>query len=117
MSSLPDTLDRVKGLLKHQLFSLRNPNRVRSVIGRFCLANPVRFHAADGSGYCFFADQILALDKLNPQITARLLQAMSRWRRYDSSRQKLMEEQLQRIQRQDELSKDTTEVVNKILQP
>lgn len=115
LSSLPETLSRVKSLMQHPLFSMRNPNRVRSVIGRFCFANPVRFHAADGSGYTFFADQILALDKLNPQITARLLQAMSRWRRYDELRQALMGEQLLRIQRQEQLSRDAFEVVNKIL--
>ena len=115
VSSLPDTLDKVKALLQHPLFNLCNPNRVRSVIGRFCVGNPVRFHAADGSGYAFFADQIIALDKLNPQITARLLQAMSRWRRYDESRQTLMGAQLQRIQQQENLSKDASEVVNKIL--
>ena len=115
LSSLPDTLARVKALLQHPLFSLRNPNRVRSLIGRFCFANPVRFHAADGSGYRFFAEQMLDLDKLNPLITARLSQAMSRWRRYDEDRQTLMAEQLQRIQQQKNLSKDAYEVVNKIL--
>ena len=101
--------------MQHPLFSIRNPNRVRSLIGRFCFANPIHFHAADGSGYEFFADQILALDKLNPQITARILQAMSRWRRYDEVRQGLMGAQLQRIQQQQGLSKDAFEVVNKIL--
>jgi len=115
VSSLPDTLEKVKDLLKHPLFTLRNPNRVRSVIGRFCVGNPVRFHAVDGGGYTFFAEQIIALDKLNPQITARILQAMSRWRRYDESRQVLMGEQLQRIQQQKNLSKDAFEIVNKIL--
>jgi aminopeptidase N len=115
LSSLPDTLTRVKALMQHSLFTLRNPNRVRSLIARFCFANPVRFHAVDGSGYRFFAEQIIALDKLNPQITARILQAMSRWRRYDTARQKLMAEQLRRIQQQENLSKDASEVVSKIL--
>ena len=115
LSSLPDTLTRVKALMQHPLFTLRNPNRVRSLIARFCFANPVRFHAVDGSGYRFFAEQIIALDKLNPQITARILQAMSRWRRYDTARQKLMAEQLRRIQQQENLSKDASEVVSKIL--
>ena len=89
-SSLPDTLIKVKGLMKHPAFSIKNPNNVRSLIGQFCRNNPVNFHAIDGSGYQFLADQILVLDKLNPQIAARQLGAFNSWRQYDAQRQELM---------------------------
>ena len=67
-SRLPDTLDHVKTLMNHPAFSLTNPNNVRAVIGRFCHGNSIRFHASDGAGYRFLADQVIALDTLNPQI-------------------------------------------------
>ena len=81
MSSRADTLERVRALMRHPAFSMRNPNRVRALVGSFANANPVRFHAADGSGYAFLREQVLALDPANPQIAARLLRAISRWRR------------------------------------
>lgn len=114
-SSLPDTLTHVKFLMKHIAFSLTNPNKVRALIGRFCAANPVRFHAADGSGYIFLADQVIALDECNPQIAARLVQSMSRWRRFDLRRQELMCTQLQRILAHKGLSKDVYEIASKSL--
>jgi aminopeptidase N len=79
------------------------------------MGNQVRFHAADGSGYRFLADRVLELDPLNPQIAARLLQAMARWRRYDIGRQGLMRAALERILGTESLSKDVYEVASKSL--
>lgn len=95
-SRLPDTLQHVKSLLEHPAFSMKNPNKVRALIGRFCQAN-TRFHDRGGEGYRFLADHVLQLDKLNPQIAARLVQAMARWQRYDTQRKQLMQAELQRI--------------------
>jgi aminopeptidase N len=112
-SNLPGTLSRVKGLMEHPAFSIRNPNKVRSLIGAFCSANLFAFHAADGSGYEFLADQVITLDPLNPQIAARLLRMMSRWRRYDESRQQLMRAAFERILAQSDISKDVFEIASK----
>ena len=114
-SVLPGAIERVKKLLEHEAFDIRNPNKVRSVIGAFCGQNPLHFHAADGSGYEFLADRIIELNKLNPQIASRLLVPLTRWKKYDESRQQLMRAQLQRIANEDGLSKDVTEVVLKSL--
>ncbi|MEX0614711.1 MAG: aminopeptidase N C-terminal domain-containing protein, partial [Methylophaga sp.] len=115
LSTLPGTLHRVKGLMQHEAFSIKNPNNVRAVIGQFCRNNPSQFHAKDGSGYQFLAEQILALDKLNPQVAARQLGAFNSWRQYDADRQDLMREALQSIARQPDLSSDVFEIVNKYL--
>ncbi len=115
LSKRADTLDRVRELMAHPAFSLRNPNRVRALVGAFCSANPHRFHAADGTGYVFLADRVLELDALNPQVAARMLRIVARWRRYDSARQALMKAQLQRVLAQDNLSKDVYEVASKCL--
>lgn len=114
-SKLPDTLLRVKGLMKHEAFSMKNPNNVRALIGMFCRNNPVNFHAKDGSGYAFLADQILTLDKLNPQVAARMLGALNSWRRYDEGRQALMKQALERIAAEKTLSADVYEIVTKYL--
>ncbi len=110
-----DTLGRVSRLLSHPDYSNTNPNRVRSLVGAFCMGNPVRFHAADGAGYRFLADRVLELDPINPQIAARLLQAMVRWRRFDAGRQGLMCALLERILEVESLSKDVYEVASKSL--
>ena len=116
VSDLPDALEKVKALMQHEAFTLTNPNKVRSLIGRFCAGNIAHFHAADGSGYEFLADQVLDLDVMNPQIAARLVQSMSRWRRYDDSRQKLMKKQLERILAKKDLSKDVYEITSRSLE-
>ena len=103
----------MKILLEHDSFDIRNPNKVRSLIGAFCGQNYIGFHAASGEGYEFLADQVLILDKLNPQIASRLLIPLTRWRKYDAKRQALMQAQLQRIKAQADLSKDLFEVVEK----
>ena len=113
-SRLPDTLQHVKSLLNHPAFNIKNPNKVRSLIGRFCQLN-TRFHDINGEGYRFLSDHVIQLDKLNPQIAARLVQALARWKRYDDKRQTLMQAELKRISEQSGLSKDVYEVVGKIL--
>ncbi|MEX0963370.1 MAG: aminopeptidase N [Pseudohongiellaceae bacterium] len=110
---LPGSLHQVKALLEHSNFDIRNPNKVRSLIGAFCAQNHVGFHDASGEGYEFLADQVLILDKLNPQIASRLLTPLTRWRKFTARRQALMQAQLQRIKAQGELSKDLFEVVEK----
>ncbi len=112
---LPGTLDRVKALLAHSAFDLRMPNRVRSLIGAFSQSNPVSFHARNGDGYRFLADHVIELNALNPQIAARLLTALTPWRRYDADRQRLMCGQLQRVADTPNISKDVYEVAMKSL--
>lgn len=114
-STLPGTLKAIKGLLEHPAFDLKNPNKVRAVIGTFAFSNPVIFHATDGSGYVFLADQILEVDKFNPQTAARLVSPLGRWRRFDPSRQNLMKTQLERIAATPRLSRDVAELANKSL--
>jgi aminopeptidase N len=114
-SRLPDALSTVRQLMGHPDFTLKNPNRVRSLVSSFCHGNQVRFHAADGSGYAFAADQVIALDALNPQVAARLARSFDRWRKFDEVRQAHSRDAVQRIRRTAGLSKDTTEVVSRAL--
>ena len=109
------TLERVKGLGDHPYYDRRNPNRVYSLIGAFASGNPVQFHQAGGAGYRFLADQVLATDRLNPQIAARLLGPLGSWRRYDKDRQDLMKRELQRIVAEPGLSRDVFEIASKSL--
>ena len=108
-------LDDVKALLQHPAYAPRNPNRVRALVGTFVHGNPLRFHAPDGSGYAFVADQVQAIDGFNPMLAARLAQALTRWRRYEPGRQALMREALERLAASPKLSKDLYEVVSKAL--
>jgi aminopeptidase N len=114
-SRLPDTLNQVKALTEHPAFTLKNPNKVRALIGAFCNANLVRFHAEDGAGYEFLAGYVLQLDKLNPQVAARMCNPFSQWRKYDTKRQALMKQQLERVLASEGLSRDVYEVVSKSL--
>jgi aminopeptidase N len=113
VSRLPGTLAEVKRLMTHPAFSLKNPNKVYALIGAFSAANHVRFHAADGSGYDFLAEQVIALDKLNPQVAARVARAFDRWRKFDSARQCHARGALERIRATPGLSKDVSEIVTK----
>lgn len=115
MSDLPGTLDHVKALTSHDLFQLENPNKVFSLLGAFAHANPVHFHQIDGQGYAFISKYILKLDHTNPQVAARLLSAFNLWRRYNSERQEMMRGQLEHIQAQPDLSKDVSEIIDRIL--
>ncbi len=114
-SPRPDTLERVRGLMSDSVFSLRNPNRVRALVGTFASQNLVRFHAPDGAGYAFLADIVLKLDSLNPQVAARLLTPFARWRRFGEASRKLMRGQLDRIIRRQPLSRDVYEIARKML--
>ena len=114
-STLPNTLEEVKNLMNHKDFDIKNPNRVRSLIGAFCQGNHALFHSADGSGYMFAADQISILDSINSQIAARLARAFDRWRQFSEQHQAHAKHALTRIQNQPNLSKDTTEVITRTL--
>jgi len=109
------TLDKVVKLMDHPAFDLMNPNKVRSLVASFCMQNPINFHAEDGSGYLFLADQIIALDKTNPQLAARLIGPLSKWKSYAKVRQSQIRDQLTRILDSGELSADVYEVVSKSL--
>ena len=111
----PNTLQQVQSLLAHEAFSIKNPNKVRALIGAFC-HNPIHFHAVDGTGYRFVADQVIELNKLNPQIAARLLGGFTRWCKYDASRQELMREQLNRVLACEDISPDVYEIATKSLE-
>ena len=113
-SRLPDTLARAKRLLAHPAFDLKVPNKVYALVRTFG-ANHVRFHAADGGGYAFLADQIIALNTLNPQVAARMARAYDRWRKFDRARQAKAREQLERIRDTEGLSRDVAEIVTKAL--
>ena len=112
---LPNGLDRVKDLMAHPSFDLRNPNKVRAVVGVFCNSNPINFHCGSGGGYQFLADNVIELDKFNPQIAARLLLPLTKWRRHEGERSEAMQKQLARVLASPELSRDTYEIASKSL--
>jgi len=114
-SKRSDTLAKVNLLMQHPEFNIRNPNRMRSLIGSFCAMNQINFHAVDGSGYSLLGETVLQLDSINPQIASRMLRMLSRWKRFDSSRQALMQKQLQQIANSEGVSKDVYEVASKSL--
>ncbi len=113
-SELPGAIDRVKLLAKHNEFDIKNPNRVRALVGNFCQNLP-SFHANDGSGYKFLEDNILKLNKINPKVAARLIEPFTRYKKYDQTRQKLIKNILENIKKTPELSVDLVEVVEKSL--
>ena len=115
LSPQPDTFAAVQRLAQHPDFQIKNPNRVRSLIGAFAMRNPARFHRADGEAYRFHTDFLMQLDKLNPQVAARLLTPLTQWRRYDGPRQEKMRGQLQRILDSGTCSRDVYEIVSKSL--
>ena len=114
-SSMPDTFANVLALTAHPDFDLATPNRVRAVIGSFTQANPLHFHAHNGQGYEFLANQVIALNSLNPQVASRMLGALTSWRRYDANRQQLMKTQLERVMNSPDISRDVFEVASKSL--
>ncbi|MFK8068785.1 MAG: aminopeptidase N [Gammaproteobacteria bacterium] len=114
-SSQLNTLQNVEDLLEHPLFSIKNPNKVRALIGAFAQGNQRCFHKEDGSGYRFLADQIIKLDPMNPQVASRLVRVFTRWKRFDENRKALMKKELERIKQQTDLSKDVFEIVEKSL--
>ncbi|KIF81125.1 aminopeptidase N [Noviherbaspirillum autotrophicum] len=106
---------KVRDLMAHTAFTLKNPNRARSLIFSFCNGNPAQFHAVDGSGYEFWADQVIALNAINPQVAARLARSLDRWRKYAPALQEKMQAALKRVAATKSLSKDVLEVVTKSL--
>jgi aminopeptidase N len=105
----------VRELMQHRAFSLKNPNRARSLIFSFCNGNPSGFHATDGSGYAFWSEQVIALDALNPQVAARLARSLDRWRKYKPALRDQMQAALRRVASAPRLSKDLKEVITKSL--
>ena len=107
-------LEQVRTLMTHPGFSMRNPNKVRSLLTSFCSGNLAEFHAADGSGYAFWVEQVLALDAANPQVAARLARALDRWRKFDPARQALMRAALEAVAARAQ-SANVLEIVSKSL--
>ncbi|KPF79720.1 aminopeptidase [alpha proteobacterium AAP81b] len=114
LSTRGDTLARVRALLGHPDFSLANPNRLRALVGAFG-ANQRHFHDASGDGYRLLADQLLAVDRINPQSAARLAVPLGRWRRFDPRRAALMKAELERIVGTPGVSKDVLEMAGRAL--
>ena len=114
LSRRSDTLQQVQTALQHPKFSLENPNKARSLIGSFS-RNVPHFHAEDGSGYRFIADKVIEIDRFNPQVAARLVQAFNLCDKLEPHRKNLVKQELQRIRAQEGLSKDVGEIVGKIL--
>ncbi|MBP6078110.1 MAG: aminopeptidase N [Xanthomonadales bacterium] len=111
----PGTLERVHALLDHAAFSLRNPNKVRSLLGSFARQNRARFHEASGAGYRLIGSQLAVLDAINPQIAARIAAVFNGWRRLEPSRAAMMRSELERLAAVPGLSRDTSEIVSRAL--
>jgi aminopeptidase N len=106
-----DTLTRVRALLGHPRFNARNPNRIRALVASFALRNWPAFHAADGAGYEFVAGQVMALDRVNPQVAASFARAFNPWRRHREPRRSLQRSALEAIGAAPDLSPDVGEIV------
>ncbi|MBS1156360.1 MAG: aminopeptidase [Proteobacteria bacterium] len=116
LSRRPGALSRVQQLIEHPAFSIKNPNKVIALIGAFCQQNLAHFHAPDGYGYAFAADRVIEIDRLNPQLAARLAASFNRWPRLEPKRQAMMCSELERICNTEGLSSGTFEIVSKALQ-
>jgi aminopeptidase N len=110
-----NVLPAVRQLMKHADFSLRNPNRARSVISTFCQGNPGAFHRADAAGYVFWADRVIELDAMNPQVAARLARALDRWKKLAEPYRSAAREAIARVAARSDLSNDVREVVSRAL--
>jgi aminopeptidase N len=115
ISPMADTVARVRTLTRHPLFSLTAPNKVRALIGSFAAANPVQFNRPDGQGYALVAEQVLALDRFNPQVAARLLGSFRSWRSLEAVRRGRARSILRRVAKTKGLSRDVHEIVNKMI--
>jgi len=115
ISYLPNTLENVRNLTSHPAYDENNPNKIRALISAFSRFNQLRFHAADGSGYDFLAEQVLRLDPLNPQAAARLVSVFNNWKKFAETHKIKMNDQLQRIVKTPKLSGDVFEIVSKAL--
>lgn len=110
-----DALEKVKATMSHEAFSIKNPNRTRSLIGSFLAANPVRFHDKSGSGYQFAGEILRQLNDSNPQVASRLIDPLLKFRKYDEDRQTLIRAELEKLKAMDNLAKDLFEKVTKAL--
>lgn len=110
------TFTRIKTLLQHPDFNLRNPNRARSLLFGLCMQNPAAFHRLDAAGYVFWADRVLELDAANPSLAARLARALDRWRHLASPWREAAREAIARVAAAPKLSADTREIVSRSLQ-
>ena len=113
--SRPWTFERVLELSEHPDFTLKNPNRARSLVGAFAAANQWCFHRADGRAYRFHADRVLELDAINPQVASRFVSSFNQWRRFDDGRRAAMKAELERIAEHPGLSSDVAEIVGRAL--
>ncbi len=114
-SELPTVLENIKALMKHEAFDIRNPNKVYALINMFSMGNPERFHDEQGKGYDFLADRVIELKTANPQVAARMLEALTQWKRLDNKQGQLMKKALEKIQTSGNLSEDVYEIVSKSL--
>ncbi|TNZ94238.1 aminopeptidase N [Vibrio parahaemolyticus] len=110
-----DALEKVKATMNHEAFSLKNPNRTRSLIGSFLAANPVRFHDKSGSGYQFAGEILRQLNDSNPQVASRMIDPLLKFRKYDKARQAMIRAELEKLKAMDNLAKDLFEKVTKAL--
>jgi aminopeptidase N len=108
-------LPAVKQLMHHPDFSIRNPNRARSVIFSYCSANPGAFHRRDAAGYVFWSDRVIELDAINPQVAARLARALDRWKKLVEPMRGAAREAIARVAARPDLSNDVREVVSRAL--
>lgn len=111
----PDAVGRVLGLTAHPAFDPKTPNRLRALVASFASANPSAFHDPSGAGYRFLADQILAVDRFNPNVAARLIEPLGGFRRYTPELAALMRAELQRILATEGLSKNAYELASRAL--
>jgi aminopeptidase N len=111
----PGTITRINALAKHHAFTLTNPNRVRSLLGGFFASNLAEFHSPDGSGYTLWANTVIALASINPQVAARMARALDRWNTFTTDRQVLMRQALEKVAKTAQMPADVLEIVNKAL--
>lgn len=113
-ADVPNAVDKVRALTKHEAYESTNPNAIRALIQVFASGNPAGFHNIDGSGYAFIADEVIEIDRTNPQVAARLASSFDTWRKHTNERKALMQTQLERIQ-ENATSPDTREIVSRSL--
>jgi len=112
----PPVAERVRVLMQHPGFSLANPNNVFALLRSFCVSNEAEFHRRDAGGYALWADAVLALDRINPTVAARIARALDRWRRFAPDRQQAMRDALEQVAAAEHLSRDVHEIITKSLE-
>jgi aminopeptidase N len=112
----PPGVERVRILMRHPAFSMDNPNAVFALLRGFCALNEAEFHRRDADGYALWVDVVLALDRINPTVAARIARALDRWRRFATDRQQAMRAALERVAAASHLSRDVREIITKSLE-